>query len=502
MLYKGLMRAIGSRAPRHVPGDQKGSANPPAHRCSARRGALATGAAAIAMMAVALSPVAWAATPSSASPAAFPGTAAGKQAAWLVTAVQHHPIPSAQISAHFDSSYLATLPPPPATTLNASFAAVQQLQLDTITASTPSSIVFLVTVNGKTELQVNLAVDAQGLISSLHLQTVGPPPTTTTLAPLPEPVVPGVKEIPVGIGSPPLKATLTVPPGKGPFPAVVLVSGSGPNNQDESIGPNRPFLDIAIDLAAKGIATLRYDKRTLDYPQSINPATFTPTQEYVPDALAAIQLLEHEPAVNPHLIFVLGHSQGGTYAPLIAQRAPQVAGVIFLAAGAEPLGAALVRQVRYLAELPGATGTQAKAELPEVTALASQMGNVAALEKDSPTMDLLDGTSPAYYLSSLRYNEVATARSLSQPLLFLQGDRDYQVTVANDLDVWLQGLEGRKDVTVVQFPQADHLFLDGTGAPTPVEYQKPAHVDPRVSATIASWIDSVASRLTTAGHPA
>ena len=92
---------------------------------------------------------------------------------------------------------------------------------------------------------MNLAVDAHGLISSLHLQPAGPPPTTTTLAPLPEPVVPGIRQVPVGVGSPPLKGTLTLPAGKGPFPAVVLVSGSGPNNQDESDGPNHPFLDIA-----------------------------------------------------------------------------------------------------------------------------------------------------------------------------------------------------------------------------------------------------------------
>jgi uncharacterized protein len=472
-----------------------------------QRAAVATAVCAVLVAAVALSPSASAmatAAPattsaSSAAPAApaFPVTAAGKQAQWLVTAVQHQPIPPAQVAAHFDSSYLATLPPPAATTLNTSFAAVKQLKVDAVTNSTTTSIAFLVTVNAKTELQVNLAVDAHGLISALHLQPAGAAPTTTTLAPLPEPVVPGTREIPVGVGSPPLKGTLTLPPGNGPFPAIVMVSGSGPNNQDESIGPNRPFLDIAVGLAAKGIATLRYDKRTLDYPTSINPATFTPTQEYVPDALAAINLLEHEPAVDPRLIFVLGHSQGGTYAPLIAQRDPKVAGVIFLAAGAEPLGAALLRQVRYLATLPGPTGAQAKAELPEVTVLASQMGNAAALEKDSPTLDLLDGTSPAYYLSILHYNEIATARSIAQPLLFLQGDRDYQVTVPNDLDAWLHGLQGRSGVTVVQFPKADHLFLDGSGPPTPVEYEKPGHVDPGLTPAIASWVKGVASRLAT-----
>ena len=301
----------------------------------------------------------------------------------------------------------------------------------------------------------------------------------------------GVRQIPVAIGSPPLKGTLTLPAGKGPFPAVVLVSGSGPGDQDETAGPNKPFLDLALGLATRGIASVRYDKRTRDYPQSIDPRTFTMTQEYVPDALAAISLLERRPDVDPHLVFVLGHSQGGTYAPLIAKQAPGVAGVILLAAGAEPLGAAMLRQVRYLATLPGTTGLQAQAQLPEVERLAALIDDPVALGKVDPGTVLLGGTGPAYFLSGLRYDEVATARSIPQPLLILQGERDYQVTVADDLNVWLQGLMGRRGVTVVRFPKADHLFLDGTGAPTPLEYQKAAHVDPHVAGTIASWIAKV-----------
>ena len=301
-----------------------------------------------------------------------------------------------------------------------------------------------------------------------------------------------MRQLTVGVGSPPLEGTLTIPAGKGPFPAVVLVSGSGPNDQDETIGPNKPFLDIALGLAARGIASVRYDKRTRDYPQSINPRTFTSTQEYVPDALAAIALLRNQRMIAAGRIFVLGHSEGGTYAPLIAKRDPHVAGVIVLAGGAESLGAAIVRQTRYLATLPGVVGARAKAALPEVTSEAARIDNIAALEHDSPGTVLLGGVGPAYYLSELRYNEVATARSIPQPLLLLQGDRDYQVTVANDLDVWRKGLAGRSGVTVVQFPRADHLFLDGNGAPTPLEYQTPGHVDPKVIAAIASWIGALA----------
>jgi hypothetical protein len=305
------------------------------------------------------------------------------------------------------------------------------------------------------------------------------------------PAAAGIRQIPVGVGSPPLHGTLTLPAGPGPFPAVVLVSGSGPADQDETVGPNHPFLDIALGLAARGIASIRYDKRTLDFPRSINQQTFTMTQEYVPDALAAIRLLHRQPAIDPRRLFVLGHSQGGTYAPLIAQRAPEVAGVIFLAAATESIGSATLRQTRYLATLPGAIGSQARANLPTVISEAARIDSPAALRSDPPATILLGGAGPAYYLSGLGYNEVATARSIPQPLLFLQGDRDYQVTVANDLDVWLRGLRGRAGVTVVQFRRADHLFLDGSGRPTPLEYTRPGHVDPRVIATIAAWIHKV-----------
>jgi len=300
-----------------------------------------------------------------------------------------------------------------------------------------------------------------------------------------------VRQVPIGVGSPALTGTLTLPAGKGPFPAVVLVSGSGPNDQNETIGPNHPFLDIALGLAARGIASLRYDKRTHDYPRSVDPATFTLTQEYVPDALAAIRLLQHEPNIDPRRIFVLGHSQGGTYAPLIAKDAPQVAGVILLAAGAERIDQALLRQARYLATLPGAIGANAKTQLPFIAAEVAQIDNPATLEKDKPGTILLGGAGPAYFLSGFRYDEVATARSIPQPLLFLQGDRDYQVTVADDLDVWLKGLRGRRNVTVVQFPKADHLFLDGTGPPTPLDYATAGRVDPKVIATIVAWVEKV-----------
>lgn len=275
----------------------------------------------------------------------FPNTPAGRQARWLARAVVRLPIPAAQITAHFDRAFLAHVPAPATASLNGSFAGLTRLGLDSVTSSTPDAIVFRVTLNGTTKASVSLVVDAAGLIGGLHVGhapassagatgSKSSPTTSTSAVGAPA----GVRQMPVGIGSPPLRGTLTLPAGNGRFPAVILVSGSGANDQDETIGSNKPFEEIALGLAARGIASVRYDKRTRDYPSSINPRTFTPTQEFLPDALTAIRLLKRLRAVNSRRIFVLGHSLGGTYAPLVAQRAPEVAGVILLAGGAETLG--------------------------------------------------------------------------------------------------------------------------------------------------------------------
>lgn len=288
-----------------------------------------------------------------------------------------------------------------------------------------------------------------------------------------------------------MRGTLTLPAAAGPFPAVVLVSGSGPNDQDETDGPNKPLRDIALGLAARGIASLRYDKRTHDYPASVD-ASFTPIQEYVPDALAAITLLQHKPGIDPHRVFVLGHSQGGTYAPLIAARAPSVAGVILLAASTARSADNMLRQVRYLATLPGSIGASNQQAIPGIRRLVAVADNVQILEdlqRANPAKPIAFGEGPAYFLAELHYHEIATARRIRQPLLILQGDRDYQVPPAQ-FHAWLNGLAGRTGVTSEQFPQADHLFLDGTGKPTPAEYQRPGHVDPKVIAAIATWINS------------
>jgi dienelactone hydrolase len=289
-------------------------------------------------------------------------------------------------------------------------------------------------------------------------------------------------EVAVGVPGLSLPGTVTLPAGAGPFPAVILIAGSGPNDRDETFGPNKPFKDWSDGLAARGVASLRYDKRTLVNRAQLarRLSTFTPTEEYVTDALAAVDLLRSRPEIDRRRVFVAGHSQGGTFAPKIVTTQPAVAGMVLLAGGSEPFGATLVRQTMFLATHNDASGQPVEAQLAAVRRQAALIDD-PNLTPTTPGADLPGGLSPPYWLDLTHYNEIATARALPQPILLMQGDRDYQVTVTDDLSAWVQGLGGKPNVGVKEYPRADHLFLDGDGPPSPAEYNVPGHVDPTSS---------------------
>jgi alpha-beta hydrolase superfamily lysophospholipase len=274
-----------------------------------------------------------------------------------------------------------------------------------------------------------------------------------------------------------------VPKGSGPFPALVLVHGSGPNDRDESVSGTKVFKDLALGLASRGVAVLRYDKRTKIYPlRFAREANFTMTDETVVDAVRAAALLRTEAAVDPRRVFVLGHSQGGYMAPRIGKRDPKLAGLIVCAGNVRPLEDLILEQNEYLAGLQGQLTPQQRAKLEEVRRQVQEVRNFKAGQKVPALLPV-----PAAYLLDLQgYNPAAEAQGLSMPLLILQGERDYQVTM-RDFALWKAALGGRNNVTLRSYAKLNHLFIAGEGKSTPAEYAS-GHVDRPVVDDIAQWI--------------
>lgn len=268
----------------------------------------------------------------------------------------------------------------------------------------------------------------------------------------------------------------------------MLVQGSGAHDLDETAGPNKPFRDIADGLAKAGIASLRYDKCTFDYAlkAAANP-DFTIDDEVTDDALTALRLLAKQKSVDPHRVFVLGHSLGAQMAPRIAKRDPQLAGVIMLAA--RPLLDVLAEQIREGGQRAGQTKAQiAKAEQPVV----AEQAILAKADPQHPPKGMSYAIPGApvpqvYQLSLHDYHQVAVAKSLTVPMLILQGGNDFQVSPINDFDAWKKALAGKSNVTFHLFPGLSHLFMSGP-TKSPADYEKPAHVDPAVIRAIADWI--------------
>jgi len=300
------------------------------------------------------------------------------------------------------------------------------------------------------------------------------------------------REVTVGGGDWALPGTLSVPKGRGPFPAIVLVHGSGPHDRDQTILANKPFRDLAHGLASRGVVVLRYDKRTLVHGAKMT--TITPQDEVTADALAALELVREQPEVDGTRVFVLGHSLGGYLAPAIAAQAGEtlLGGLIVMAAPARPLEDVTLDQVRYIVGLSGPDASDA--ELQQLRLFEKQVARVkdaAGWEAAGglPTPEQLPLGCPAeWWLALLDYDPLAVAAGLAQPLLVLHGERDYQVTL-EDLAGW--STLDRPGVAIKSFPHLNHLMMAGDGPATPGEYSRPANVDAEIISTIAGWLEEM-----------
>jgi hypothetical protein len=299
---------------------------------------------------------------------------------------------------------------------------------------------------------------------------------------------PGIVERPVSFSSGGLEmpGTLCLPESRSArLPIVILVHGSGPNDRDETIGPNKPFRDLAHGLAAGGIASLRYDKRTFAFRGQMNPRTVTLDQEVIDDAVAALKYGASLPEADPSRVFLLGHSMGGSLAPLIAERSGlALRGVALMAAAARPLDEIVAEQVAFQMKVAGV----AEAEIAGKTAeLKSAFARVRSGQAPEDEVVLF---APARYWRELFRLDIGAAVSrLQAPVLVLQGGRDIQIG-RRDYDLIQKALasvpDDRKEFR--WFEGLNHLFMEVTGESTGSEYGRTGQVHPEVIGTIMAWI--------------
>jgi len=282
----------------------------------------------------------------------------------------------------------------------------------------------------------------------------------------------------VGEGDWKLPGTLTIPNGAGPFPAIALVHGSGPNDRDETVGGSKPFKDLAEGLASRGIAVLRYEKRTKQYGAKMAGMPKTTIQEEtVEDAIAAAALLRTRKEVDPKRVYILGHSLGGYIAPRIAAEDGKLAGLVIAAGNVRPLEDLIWEQSQGLKMTPQ--------QLDQLKGLVARIKALEPADSDAPP---ILGMRAPYLLDLKGYDPPAVAKEHPLPMLILQGERDFQVTMA-DFNLWKSSLSSRKDVVFHSYPSLNHLFVPGAGKSDEAEYRKPGHVAPEVIEDIAKWIN-------------
>lgn len=342
------------------------------------------------------------------------------------------------------------------------------------------------------EFQAKVAIGSDGKIEGLLIQPAEAPPAVPPAADANY----QESDVRVGNGEHALPGTLAMPRGDAPaagFPGVVLVQGSGPLDRNETVGPNRPFLDIARGLAAQGIAVLRYDKRSMASPEDYGDGGYLHGKldidtETTDDAVAAVQTLAATTGIDASRVFVLGHSQGGMMAPRIAAHAATagtpVDGLILLAAPARKLLDILIEQNERLATLDD--GKVSKEEAARIDSLRALVKAIRT-GKDMPAGELPLNLPASYWRSTDAVDPVAEARSDDLPILILQGARDIQVVDA-DWQEWKSAFEINPKVTLKLYPALNHLAIAGKGKGSLAEYQTPGHVDSQLISDVATWI--------------
>ncbi|UQZ84256.1 Alpha/beta hydrolase family protein [Paenibacillus konkukensis] len=295
----------------------------------------------------------------------------------------------------------------------------------------------------------------------------------------------------------PLEGILTLPDSQAiKVPAVVFVHGSGPLDKDETIGANKPFRDLAEGLAKKGIASLRFDKRTYTYGKQMIQelgGSLTVEEETIQDAIFASRMLKTDPRVDANRVFMIGHSLGGMLAPRIDAEGGDFAGLVILAGTLRTLEEVIIEQNEV--SLKQLEESQREMASQQIQALKDKFDSIAGMSEETAQQSLLFGAVYAWYLKEMHQHPVKEYLSnINKPVFVLQGDKDVQVSVERDFNQYQAILKDHPNASCKLYPGLNHLFMKaiyGTLKDIWEEYNVPQTVDETIIEDIAKWIQSV-----------
>ncbi len=286
---------------------------------------------------------------------------------------------------------------------------------------------------------------------------------------------------------------LTLPEGESPFPAVVMVHGSGASDLNETAYANAPFRDLAHGLARLGVASIRYDKYTYAHPEMCMDADFTVDDEYTRDAVEAAALLAGDARIGD--IYLLGHSQGAMLGPRIMgaireEVGDRLQGGVLLAGSPLPMWE--IQYHQNLEVLSTLTGDVLEENRALVEAEVEKVDTLAGLSDAELQKQTLFGINAYYQMDEMRVDTVQTAVSIGLPLFIAQGGKDWQVRPVDGIEAWQEELPEEFDATYKLYQNMNHMLadLEGEMTGTAADYMDAdAHVSETLIGDIAAWIN-------------
>lgn len=294
----------------------------------------------------------------------------------------------------------------------------------------------------------------------------------------------------------PLNGLLTVPSDSSELlPAVILVHGSGPSDMDASVGNNKPFKDFAEGLSKKGVAVLRYDKRTLIYGKEMKDDTaLSVKEEVIDDVLLATALVRSDSRIDANKVFIIGQSLGGMLAPRIDAEGGNFAGIIIMGGSPRKLEDIMIDQNNdTFGSLNAFMRLMAGRKIAESSAKFHDIYNLS--DEEAKSKVVLGKHVKAYYFKEMgEHPATQYLDKLEKPLLMIHGEKDFQMSLAKDFNAYKELIGHRENVMFKLYPNLNPLFMPsvyGDVRKAKKEYEVPQHVDQQVIEDIWDWIQTV-----------